>query len=61
MWRSKPWTPGKSTRESGIVEIRHLSAQAFDGAVEHNDLHLLIPLDRGDDVVELRNLSGRRC
>src|SRR5258708_7094657 len=44
----------RDTRESGIVEIRHLSTQAFDGAVEHNDLHLLIPLDLLAYLVHLR-------
>jgi hypothetical protein len=25
--------------------------EAIDGTIEHNDLHMLIRLDRGDDVV----------
>src|SRR5262245_13759653 len=29
--------------------------EAIDGTIEHNDLHMLIRLDRGDDLVELRD------
>jgi hypothetical protein len=30
--------------------------EALDGAIEHNDLHMLIRFDCGDDLVELRDL-----
>jgi hypothetical protein len=30
--------------------------EAIDGAIEHNDLHVLIRLDRCDDLVKLRDL-----
>jgi hypothetical protein len=30
--------------------------EALHGAIEHNDLHMLIRLDCGDDLVELRDL-----
>jgi len=32
--------------------------EAFDGAIEDNDLHMLIGFERHDDLVELRDRFG---
>src|ERR1700678_1908967 len=55
------WRPGPSRRDAcGILKRREKivvrEKEAIDSTIEHNDLHMLIRLDRGDDFVELRDL-----